>query len=54
MKSLYKAPKVKLEELLKQDVLCASGETETSNEISGQIDNYSVSNTSWRDLADLL
>lgn len=32
MKKTYKAPEIKVEELLKQDVLCASNEVEGENQ----------------------
>ena len=48
MKSLYKTPEIKVEELAKVDVLCASNEAEPE-----QLDNYTLLDSIWEGLTNL-
>ena len=48
MKYLYKTPEIKVEELLKHDVLCASNET------PNEIDNYTLLDYIWEAMGNIL
>ena len=48
MKTIYKTPEIKVEELLKRDVLCASVV------MPDKVDNYTLLDSIWEGLGDIL
>ena len=56
MKYFYTTPEIKIEELMKQDVLCASdgGSSSPSTPSGGESDTYTLIDEVWNTLEDIL